>query len=203
MTLANMFQYMSFTMAGTYFFTYIMVCSDMSISHGTYISYIYVLTAQVLGLGYGFLIAGFKHPKWFFLGGTAIALLGRGLHYAYMDPQTHLTGLILSQIVFGIGFGNNMQALTIAQAEAASPQGQIAIPYTLLRTTLTDVCLDYPILIALTFIICNIGVSVGGAIVGAVWTSKNFLIQKRCLHALTKNTQPPYLSNCEPSYHSN
>jgi hypothetical protein len=121
--LANMFQYMSFTVVMTYFFTHIMVCSDMSISHGTYISYIYVLVAQVLGLGYGFLIASFKRPKWFFLGGTAIALLGKGLHYAFMDPHTQLTGLVMSQIVFGIGFGNNMQSLTIAQAEAASPQG--------------------------------------------------------------------------------
>jgi hypothetical protein len=134
MALANMFQYMSFTVAMTYFFTYIMVCSDMSISHGTYISYVYVLVAQVLGLGYGFLIAGFKQPKWFFLGGTAIALLGRGLHYAFMDPHTQLTGLIMSQVVFGIGFGNNMQALTIAQAEAASSRGQISIMNKALRS---------------------------------------------------------------------
>jgi hypothetical protein len=51
-----------------------------------------------------------------------------------MDPQTHLGGLAVSQIISATVFGNNMQALAIAQAEAAALQGQIATLNPLLRT---------------------------------------------------------------------
>jgi hypothetical protein len=136
MTLANMFQYISFVVALTCFYTYILVCSKISISNGTYIAHANSLVAQSMGLVYGFLVAGFKQPKWFYMGGAAIALLGKELHYAFMDPQKHLAGLIVSQIIFGVGFRNNIQALTIAQAEAASSQGQIAVRNLLLLRTI-------------------------------------------------------------------
>jgi hypothetical protein len=59
------------------------------------------------------------------LGSAAITLLGRRLHYTFMDPQTHLEGLVVSYIISGIVFGSNMQAPAIAQAKAAALQGQI------------------------------------------------------------------------------
>jgi hypothetical protein len=68
------------------------------------------------------------------LGNAAITLLERRLHYSFVDPQTHLGGLVVFQIISGLVFGNNMQALAIAQAEAAALQGQIATLNPLLRT---------------------------------------------------------------------
>jgi hypothetical protein len=54
-------------------------------------------------------------------------MLRRGLYYAFLDPHTYLAGLIVSQVICNIRFTNSMQALTIAQAAAASPEGKIAI----------------------------------------------------------------------------
>jgi hypothetical protein len=58
------------------------------------------------------------------------------------------------------------------------------------------------IFIALSFVLFNIGGSVGGIIVGAVWTSKIFLFRERHLHVLTENLQLPPLLDFEPAFHS-
>jgi hypothetical protein len=73
-------------MTTTYFYTYIIVYSNISISKSTYIASTFNIAAQTKGLGYVFLVVSFKQPKWFFLGGAATTLLGGGLHYTFMDP---------------------------------------------------------------------------------------------------------------------
>ncbi|KAK4090936.1 hypothetical protein Purlil1_4516 [Purpureocillium lilacinum] len=148
---SNAFQYAGINAAAAYFYPFLMVCSDLSISNATYITLIVGVVCQLMGLVYGFIMARYKQMKWIYVSGLAIALLGRGLQYEFVDPRTQMAGLVVSQLVAGIGFGVGIQGLTIAQG-SANPK-------------------DYPIIIAIFFISSNVGASVAGAIVGAVWTT--------------------------------
>ncbi|PON18656.1 hypothetical protein C2W62_06725 [Candidatus Entotheonella serta] len=139
---ANAFQYAGINAAAAYFYPFLMVCSDLSISNATYITLIVGVVCQLMGLVYGFIMARYKQMKWIYVSGLAIALLGRGLQYEFVDPRTQMAGLVVSQLVAGIGFGVGIQGLTIAQG-SANPKGTVGSSRDTGASQLTDVRLSY------------------------------------------------------------
>jgi hypothetical protein len=114
--LANTVLVMGMTVGLSYFFTFLMVGSDFSVSNGTYISMILSLLLQLMGVVYGAVVIRFRRIKWILLLGLGLHLVGRGIQYAFPDPETQLGGLIASQILAGIGSGVSIHFLTVMQA---------------------------------------------------------------------------------------
>jgi predicted MFS family arabinose efflux permease len=110
-----------------YFYVYLQVTSQLSISNATYIVLAIPLVNSFAQLCYGSLISWMQRPKWLFVTASGLLVLGFGLQYAFYDPYSQMTGLVLSQIVAGFGAGGHLNAIVIAQA-STSPEGEETVP---------------------------------------------------------------------------
>ncbi|CAI6090155.1 unnamed protein product [Clonostachys chloroleuca] len=150
-----------------YFYVYIMVTSQLSISSATYVTLALTLTNAFAQLCYGALVSWMQRPKWLFVANMGLLVLGGGLQLAFPDPHSQLAGLVAAQIVSGFGFGGFMSVLVLAQASAL-PQ-------------------DVPVLSAAYIILANFSTSVAGAVAGGMWTTILVKNLEQCLPSEIKD----------------
>lgn len=119
MTPANLVSSIGSILASTYFYVFLIVQSDLSISSASYIGMTMSLVAQFSDLVYGAVVVRFPRVKWFMVVGLALQLLGRGVQYALPDPDPQMGGLIASQVLVGLGTGIEIHYITAMQAVVA------------------------------------------------------------------------------------
>jgi MFS family permease len=101
------FVYCSVSVTLPYFFSYLVVASNLSVSHATYIAQSLSIVSSVVAVAIGWLVAIFKRGKWIFVSTAAIFLLGMGLLYGFHDPMTQRGTLVGAVVLAGIGLGGN------------------------------------------------------------------------------------------------
>lgn len=114
--LAVVFSTFSFALVTVYFFPYIIVTGNFNISNATYLANATTIAAPVFQLILGTVISWTQRAKWLFVFTNAMGLLAVGIQYAFYDPKSQLSGLVVAQIINGVSSGGIMNAMAMVQA---------------------------------------------------------------------------------------
>ncbi|KAL8775382.1 MAG: hypothetical protein Q9209_000390 [Squamulea sp. 1 TL-2023] len=140
-----------YTSVQPYFYSYLQVVSNKSVTAAGHITQTFSFTSTVASIITGLAIKFSKHYKYFIIGGCAIYLLGVGLMIRYRREGSSTGSIVGTQIAVGIGGGMlNVPAQLGVQASVS--HGDVAAATAVFLTIL------------------EIGGAVGSAISGAVWT---------------------------------
>ncbi|KAL8944619.1 MAG: hypothetical protein Q9216_000316 [Gyalolechia sp. 2 TL-2023] len=145
------FEAVFYTSVQPYFYSYLQVVQDDSVTAAGHITQTFTFTSTVSSVITSLLIKYTHHYKYFITTGAAIYLLGTGLMIRYRTEASSTAQIVGTQIALGIGGGMvNVPAQLGVQASVS--HGEVA--------AVTAVFLT----------IVEIGGAVGSAISGAVWT---------------------------------
>ncbi|KAL8731441.1 MAG: hypothetical protein Q9166_003416 [cf. Caloplaca sp. 2 TL-2023] len=140
-----------YTSVQPYFYSYLQVVQNDSITAAGHITQTFSFTSTVSSIITGLAIKYTRHYKYFIITGCAIYLLGVGLMIRYRREGSSTGQIVGTQIAIGIGGGMlNVPAQLGVQASVS--HGEVAAVTAVFLTIL------------------EIGGAVGSAISGAVWT---------------------------------
>ncbi|KAI4087424.1 MAG: hypothetical protein LQ344_006814 [Seirophora lacunosa] len=140
-----------YTSVQPYFYSYLQVVHNDSITAAGHITQTFSFTSTVSSIIVSLFIKYTRRYKYFVSGGAAIYLLGIGLMIRYRTESSSTSQIVGTQIAVGIGGGMlNVPAQLGVQASVS--HGEVAAATALFLTIL------------------EIGGAVGAAIAGAVWT---------------------------------
>ncbi|KAM0424807.1 hypothetical protein ACHAPT_009863 [Fusarium lateritium] len=148
-----LFSTLSFALVTVYFYPYVIVTGDLSISNATYLANTVNIAAPIFQVVLGAIISWTRRAKWLFVFVNAMGALAAGIQYGFYNPKHHLAGLVASQILSGIARGGIMNA--IAMGQAAFGDASIAV------------------ITASFYIFTNVASAVGGAVAGGIWGSES------------------------------
>ncbi|KAL8927527.1 MAG: hypothetical protein Q9208_002332 [Pyrenodesmia sp. 3 TL-2023] len=135
-----------------YFYSYLQVVQDNSITAAGYITQTFSFTSTVSSIIVSLFIKYTSHYKYYITAGAAIYLMGVGLMIRYRVETSSTSQIVGTQIAVGIGGGMlNVPAQLGVQASVS--HGDVAAATAIFLTIL------------------QIGGAVGSAISGAVWTA--------------------------------
>lgn len=135
-----------------YFYSYLQVVQDNSITAAGYITQTFSFTSTVSSIIVSLFIKYTRHYKYYITAGAAIYLMGIGLMIRYRVETSSTSQIVGTQIAVGIGGGMlNVPAQLGVQASVS--HGDVAAATAIFLTIL------------------QIGGAVGSAISGAVWTA--------------------------------
>ncbi|KAL8914499.1 MAG: hypothetical protein Q9171_000852 [Xanthocarpia ochracea] len=141
-----------YTSVQPYFYSYLQVVQNDSITAAGHITQTFSFTSTVASIITGLAILFTRHYKYFIIVGCAIYLLGVGLMIRYRREGSSTVSIVWTQIAVGIGGGMlNVPAQLGVQASVS--HGEVAAATAVFLTIL------------------EIGGAVGSAIAGSVWTA--------------------------------
>lgn len=135
-----------------YFFSYLQVVQNQSVTAAGHITQTYSFTSTVSSIAVSLLIKYTAHYKYYMVAGACIYLMALGIMVRYRDESSSVGSIVGTQIALGIGGGMlNVPAQLGVQASASHQ--------------------DVAAATAIFLTILGIGGAVGAAISGAIWTS--------------------------------
>lgn len=135
-----------------YFYSYLLVVQDQSVTSAGRITQTFTFAATVTAILVSFLIKYTKHYKYIVTCGTVIYMLGIGLMIKYRTQDASLTAIVGCQVALGIGGGMINVPTQLGVQASASHQ-------------------DVGAATAVFLTLLEIGGAVGSAISGAIWSS--------------------------------
>ncbi|KAL8970690.1 MAG: hypothetical protein Q9183_001391 [Haloplaca sp. 2 TL-2023] len=151
-TLAQRATAVFYTSIQPYFYSYLQVVQDDSITAAGHITQTFSFTATVSSIVVSLLIKYTHRYKYFITAGAAIYLLGVGLMIRYRVQGSSTAQIVGTQIAVGIG-GGMVNVPTQLGVQASVTHGEVAAATAVFLTIL------------------EIGGAVGSAISGAIWTA--------------------------------
>ncbi|KAK7015503.1 hypothetical protein VNI00_019118 [Paramarasmius palmivorus] len=136
----------------SYYYSYLQVVHQQSISHAGYILNSFSLMSSFIGPFVGLVLRYWGSPKWFSISVIPFAVLGTALLIHFRTPESHVGYLVMCQLFSGVYSG--VWALT----------GQLVIMASVNHQ-------DIAVALALHSLYGAIGAAVGSAIAGALWTN--------------------------------
>lgn len=134
-----------------YFQSYLLVVRGLDNLSAVYITQIFSFSSTVSSLLISIVIKFTHRYKWFVVGGSCLYMLGMGLMMHYRTETASLSAIIGSQVAIGFGGGMlNVPAQVGVQASASHQ--------------------DLGSATAIFLTIVSIGIAVGSAISGAIWS---------------------------------
>ncbi|KAL8999091.1 MAG: hypothetical protein Q9169_001979 [Polycauliona sp. 2 TL-2023] len=156
-----------YTSVQPYFYSYLQVVQNDSITAAGHITQTFSFTSTVASILTGLAIKFSRHYKYFIIVGCAIYLLGIGLMIRYRREGSSTGSIVGTQIAVGIG-GGMLNVPAQLGVQASVNHGDVAAATAVFLTIL------------------EIGGAVGSAISGSVWTSS---IPKKLALYLPPETQ--------------
>ncbi|KAI4110439.1 MAG: hypothetical protein LQ339_001304 [Xanthoria mediterranea] len=141
-----------YTSVQPYFYSYLQVVQNDSITAAGHITQTFSFTSTVASIITGLAIKFSRHYKYFIIVGSAIYLLGVGLMIRYRREGSSTGSIVGTQIAVGIG-GGMLNVPAQLGVQAAVHHGDVAAATAVFLTIL------------------EIGGAVGSAISGSVWTA--------------------------------
>ncbi|KAL8658071.1 MAG: hypothetical protein Q9226_001303 [Calogaya cf. arnoldii] len=141
-----------YTSVQPYFYSYLQVVQNDSITAAGHITQTFSFTSTVASIITGLAIKFSRHYKYFIIVGCAIYLLGVGLMIRYRREGSSTGSIVGTQIAVGIG-GGMLNVPTQLGVQASVNHGDVAAATAVFLTIL------------------EIGGAVGSAISGSVWTA--------------------------------
>lgn len=137
---------------GSYFTSFLQVVNDLSISEAGYVSSTFDVVSGVLLLGVGFVIRKVGYFRWLLFIAVPIYILGQGLMIHFRRPHQNIGYLIMCQIFIAVGGSIIIICEQLAVLAAADHQHVAAV-------------------LALLYVVGNIGGAIGNTISGTIWTN--------------------------------
>ena len=144
--------YCSWYVWDNYFYSFLIVVFDQSVSQATYITNIYTVGSCFWVFITGFLLRYQGHLKWqaLFFGGP-LMILGNGLMIAFRRPGSHIGYIVICQIFVAFGGATLVICEQMTVMAVSSQQ-------------------DIPAVLAVESMIVSVGGSIGSTIAAAIWT---------------------------------
>ncbi|KAL9070206.1 MAG: hypothetical protein Q9161_005040 [Pseudevernia consocians] len=141
-----------YTSIQPYFYSYLQVVQDDSITAAGHIVQTFTFTSTVTAVCISFIIKYTRHYKYYITAGACIYLMGVGTMIRYRSLGSSTSQIVGTQIAVGIG-GGMLNVPAQLGVQAAVPHSDVAAATAIFLT------------------IVEIGGAVGNAISGAVWTA--------------------------------
>ncbi|KIV89022.1 hypothetical protein, variant [Exophiala mesophila] len=136
----------------SYFTSFLQVVNDLSISEAGYVSSTFDVVSGVLLLGVGFVIRKVGYFRWLLFIAVPLYIFGQGLMIYFRRPHQNIGFLVMCQIFISIGGSVIIICEQLAVLAAADHQHVAAV-------------------LALLYVVGNIGGAIGNTISGAIWTN--------------------------------
>ncbi|OAR00228.1 hypothetical protein LLEC1_03044 [Akanthomyces lecanii] len=146
------FMFLSIFTWDTYYYSYLQVVHDLSITNASYVLIAFSLMSSIIGPLTGVLIRYHGYYKWPSIGMTPFAALGTALLVYFRTPSSHVGYLVMCQLFNGIYSG--VWAITAQLAIMANITHQ-----------------ETAVALALYGLFGSIGAAIGQAIAGGIWTN--------------------------------
>lgn len=150
--LLNLTYQISYYCWNTYFTSFLQVVNDLTLSEAGYVSSTFDVVSGVLLLGVGVLIRKTGYFKWLLYFAVPIYIFAQGLMIYFRRPNQHIGYLVMCQIFISIGGSVFIICEQIAVLAASDHQHVAAV-------------------LALLYVVGNVGGAIGNAICGAIWTN--------------------------------
>ncbi|KAA8568874.1 hypothetical protein EYC84_007853 [Monilinia fructicola] len=136
----------------SYFTSFLQVVNNLTLAEAGYVSDTFDVVSGVLLLGVGLLIRKTGYFKWLLLIAVPIYVFAQGLMIYFRRPNQSIGYIVMCQIFISIGGSVFIICEQIACLAASDHQHVAAI-------------------LALLYVVGNIGGAIGNAICGAIWTN--------------------------------
>jgi MFS family permease len=142
----------SFYIWNSYFFSFLVVVQNQTITHASYITNIYSIGSCFWAVIVGLLIRYSGRFKWLPLYfGVPMSVLGVALMVVFRQPNVNIGYIIMCQIFIAFGGGTTVITQQLA-ATAAVDHGSVAV------------------VLAIQYAFANVGGAIGQSISAAIWT---------------------------------
>ncbi|KAJ3494588.1 hypothetical protein NLG97_g3980 [Lecanicillium saksenae] len=146
------FMFISIFTWDTYYYSYLMVVHDLSITNASYVLNSFSLISSIIGPLTGLLVRYYGYYKWPSVSMTPFAVLGTALLIHFRNPSSHVGLLVMCQLFSGIYSG--VWAATSQLSVMANVSHQ-----------------ETAVALALWGLFGSIGAAIGQAIAGGIWTN--------------------------------
>ncbi|RDW66569.1 siderophore iron transporter mirB-like protein [Coleophoma cylindrospora] len=136
----------------SYFTSFLQVVNNLTIAEAGYVSNTFDVVSGVLLLGVGFAIRKTGHFKFLLYGAVPLYVLAQGLMIYFRRPDQNIGYIVMCQIFIAIGGSIFIICEQVAILAASDHQHIAAV-------------------LALLYVMGNIGGAIGNAICGAIWTN--------------------------------
>ncbi|TQV92743.1 hypothetical protein V2A60_009209 [Cordyceps javanica] len=136
----------------TYYYSYLQVVHNLSISNASYVLNAFSLMSAIIGPSTGLFIRYYGYYKWPSVGMTPFAVLGTALLVYFRTPASHVGFLVMCQLFNGIYSG--VWATTSQLGVMANVAHQ-----------------ETAVAVALYSLFGSIGAAIGQAVAGGIWTN--------------------------------
>lgn len=136
----------------SYFTSFLQVVNNLSVAEAGYVSSTFDVVSGVLLIGVGMLIRKTGYFKWLLLVAAPIYVLGQGLMIHFRRPNQNIGYIVMCQIFIAVGGSIFILCQQIAILAASDHQHIAAV-------------------LALLYVVGNVGGAIGNAICGAIWTN--------------------------------
>ena len=136
----------------TYFTSFLQVVNDLTLSQAGYVASTFDVVSGGLLLGVGFLIRRTGYFKWLLYFAVPLYVLAQGLMIYFRQPDQNIGYIIMCQIFISIGGAIFIITEQLAILAASDHQHIAAV-------------------LALLYVVGNVGGAIGNAICGAIWTN--------------------------------
>ncbi|CAD0049837.1 unnamed protein product [Aureobasidium pullulans] len=144
--------FVSFYIWNSFFYSFLIVVNDLSISKAVLIRNIYTLGSCSWALIVGLLIRFSGRYKWLALYfGVPLSVLGVGLMVAFRQPDVNIGFIVMCQIFIALGGGTTVICQQVAVMAAVSHQ-------------------EVAVALAIQYAFTSIGGAIGSSIAAAIWT---------------------------------
>lgn len=144
--------FVSFYIWNSFFYSFLIVVNDLSISKAVLIRNIYTLGSCSWALIVGLLIRFSGRYKWLALYfGVPLSVLGVGLMVAFRQPDINIGFIVMCQIFIALGGGTTVICQQVAVMAAVSHQ-------------------EVAVALAIQYAFTSIGGAIGSSIAAAIWT---------------------------------
>ncbi|KAL3421168.1 MFS siderophore iron [Phlyctema vagabunda] len=136
----------------SYFTSFLQVVNDLTLAEAGYVSSTFDVVSGVLLLSVGVLIRKTGHFKWLLYVAVPIYVLAQGLMIHFRRPDQKIGYIVMCQIFIAVGGSIFIICEQLAILAASDHQHVAAV-------------------LALLYVVGNVGGAIGNAICGAIWTN--------------------------------
>lgn len=150
--LLDMTYQISYYCWASYFTSFLQVVNDLTLAQAGYVSNTFDVVSGLLLFFVGFAIRKTGHFKWLLYGAVPLYVLAQGLMIYFRRPNQNIGYIVMCQIFIAIGGSCFIICEQVAILAASDHQHIAAV-------------------LALLYVVGNIGGAIGNAICGAIWTN--------------------------------
>lgn len=160
--------FVSFYIWDSYFYSFLIVVNNLSVTHASYVTNIYSIGSCAWGVIVGLLIRYSGRFKWLALWfGVPVSVLGVALMVRFRQPDVNIGFIVMCQILIALGGGTTVICEQIAVMAATTHQ-------------------NVAVALAVQNAFASVGGAIGSSISAAVWTG---VFPKRLAEYLPSETQ--------------